>query len=373
MEIIRNLKSKHTKAIFVLIALFDKESYEKYSFKTDYSEGTHPQLIEALSTSNMLQEEGYCEDSFCINASKLIRQKIKQKDAAVHFVSGGTQANLVVLSSMLKPYESVVSADTAHIAMHETGAIEASGHKINTVRTETGKLTVENIKQIVDFHTDEHMVKPKAVFVSNSTELGSIYKLSELQEISTFCKKNKLFLYLDGARLASALSSKYNDLSLEKIAQLVDAFYIGGTKNGALFGEAIVIINKDLQSNFRFYLKQKGALLAKGRILGIQFLELFKNDLYWTLAEHANKMALKLAEGIKKLGHEFLLNPETNQIFPILPENAIQELAKKYEFYIWHKVDNNKACIRLVTSWATKEEAVDSFLQDLKLADKQIY
>lgn len=338
----------------------------QYSFKSDYSEGAHPNILQALNQTNLNQEEGYGEDKYSLEAVKILRKKIANSNAEIHFVSGGTQANLIVISSILKPYESVISANTGHIAVHEAGAIEATGHKINTIKTKDGKLTPQDIKSVIDFHQDEHMVKPRLVFISNSTELGSIYKKKELEELSSFCKKNGLFLYLDGARLGSALTSQENDLTLSELSKLVDIFYIGGTKNGALLGEAIIINNNKLKENFRFHLKQKGALLSKGRVIGIQFLELFKDDLFFELGKHANLMASKLAEGIKKSGYKFLTKPVSNQIFPILPNKLIEKLNKRYGFYGWSKIDDKKSAIRLVTSWATKEEFVDKFISELK-------
>jgi len=210
------------------------------------------------------------------------------------------------------------------------------------------------------------MVKPKLVFISNTTEVGTVYKKRELKAISNFCKQNDLLLYLDGARLGSALTSPKNDLTLTEISQLVDIFYIGGTKNGALLGEAIVIINERLKQDFRRHLKQKGALLAKGRVLGIQFLELFNGDLYFNLAKHANFMALKIAEAIKKEGYKFLTAPSSNQIFPILPNKLIEKLKKNYAFYVWNKIDEKNSAIRLVTSWATSEKVVNDFISELK-------
>jgi threonine aldolase len=338
----------------------------QYSFKDDYHEGAHERILKALNDTNLMQESGYGEDSFSEEAKLLIRKKIKQPEADIHFVSGGTQANLIVISSMIKSYESVIAATTAHIAVHEAGAVEATGHKINTVETKDGKLTPGMVQEVLDFHTDEHMVKPGAVFISNTTEVGSVYSKKELEEMSVFCRKNKLYLYLDGARLGSALTSGVNDLTLSALSRLVDVFYIGGTKNGALLGEAIVIVNDELKNNFRFYLKQKGALLAKGRIFSIQFLELFKDGLFFEIAGHANRMAAKLAEGIKKLNYGFLTEPVSNQIFPVLPNELIEKLDKKYGFYTWQKMDEKNSAIRLVTSWATKEKFVDRFIEDLK-------
>ena len=331
----------------------------KYSFRYDYSEGAHPKILEALAHTNNMQQDGYGEDEYCIEAQQIIREKIKNQKSDIHFVSGGTQANMVVISSILKPYESVIAARTGHIFVHETGAIEATGHKINTILTEDGKITINGIQEVLDEHTDEHMVKPKLVFISNSTEIGTVYKKNELQKISDFCKTNNLFLYLDGARLGSALTSSENDMTIEELSAMVDVFYIGGTKNGALFGEAIVINNDKLKNNFRFHMKQRGALLAKGRLFGIMFRELLKNDLYFEIAKHANLMADKIR------------TPTTsNQIFPILPNSVIEKLSEKYEFYVWKKYDDISSSIRLVTSWATKDEAVEKFITDLKIFSK---
>ncbi|SCY91461.1 threonine aldolase family protein [Alkaliphilus peptidifermentans] len=348
--------------------LFEKENNLNmvYSFKNDYSEGAHPNILEALKNLNLVQQEGYGVDDYSKEAVDILRSKISNSNADIHFVSGGTQANLIVISSILKPYESVISATTGHINTHETGAIEATGHKVNGVDTKDGKLTPNDVKSVLEYHVDEHMVKPKLVYISNTTELGTIYKKNELEELSSFCKDNQLLLFLDGARLGSALTSQDNDLSLDELSRLVDAFYIGGTKNGALLGEAIVINKEELKTNFRYNLKQKGALLSKGRVLGVQFLELFKDDLFFDLAKHANIMATKLSTGIEGLGYSLLTKSVSNQIFPILPDTIIDKLSKKYLFYVWCKSGNAMSIIRLVTSWATKEEAIESFINDLE-------
>lgn len=338
----------------------------KYSFFNDYSEGAHPSILTALQETNLIQETGYGEDHFSLQAADLIKLKVGNPKADVHFVSGGTQANLIVLASLLKPYESVIAAVTGHIAVHEAGAIEATGHKINVVETADGKIRPSQIQAVCDEHEDEHMVLPKVVFISNSTEVGTLYTKQELQDISAVCKQNNLYLYLDGARLGSALTSSINDLSLPELSALVDVFYIGGTKNGALLGEAIMINNDLLKVNFRRQLKQHGALLAKGRLLGIQFLNLLKDNLYYDLAKHANDMAGLLTVGIKNQGFSFLTDSTTNQIFPIFSNRLIDELKKDYGFYVWSKIDDTRSSIRLVTSWATKPEAVNLFLEDLK-------
>ncbi len=338
----------------------------KYYFLNDYSEGAHPAILEILTQTNFNQEEGYGLDSICKQAEVLIKQAAGNQDVDVHFISGGTQTNLIMLGAMLKPFESVIAANTGHINVHEAGAIEATGHRIDVINTDNGKIYPDEIQKIVTEHEDEHMVKPKVVFISQSTEVGTIYTKSELLELREICDRHNLFLYLDGARLGSALCSKSADLTLQDICNLVDALYIGGTKNGALLGEAVIIKNQQLKPEFRRHLKQRGALLAKGRILGAQFVGLFSRNLYYDLATHANNMADKLTNGIKNLGYNFLTNSPTNQIFPIFSNNLISQLQEHYKFYVWCPVTDTHSAIRLVTSWATKEEAVNEFIRDLE-------
>ncbi|HLO11406.1 MAG TPA: low specificity L-threonine aldolase [Pseudoneobacillus sp.] len=337
-----------------------------YSFKNDYSEGAHPRILNALIESNFVQEDGYGGDSYTQKAVELLKEKIGRADADIHLLSGGTQTNLTALSAFLRPHEAAIAASTGHILTHETGAIEATGHKVISVETKNGKLNASHLKEVLDLHTDEHMVKPKLVYISNSTEIGSIYSKSELVELRDFCNEHNLILFMDGARLGSALCSEESDLGLTDLPTLVDAFYIGGTKNGALLGEALVICRDSLKEDFRFHMKQKGALLAKGRLLGINFLELFRDNLFFDLAQHSNKMANMLKEEFERANFKFLTHSPSNQIFPILPNSLITELQKKYAFYIWEKVDTDYSAIRLVTSWATKEEAVLAFIEDMK-------
>lgn len=337
---------------------------KKYSFKNDYSEGAHPSILNRLVETNSTQSIGYVEDEFCNEARELITKHIK-RDSAIHFVSGGTQANLIVISSILKPHESVIAAESGHIAVHETGAIEATGHKVNTIVTNNGKITPEQITVVLNTHTDEHMVKPKLVYISNSTEIGSVYTKAELENIYHFCQEKNLYLFVDGARLASALTSSKCDLTLEDMANYTDVFYIGGTKNGALLGEAIVINNLQLNEDFRYHIKQKGGMLAKGRLIGIQFSEMFRDNLFFEMGKHANQMAEKLAQAISVNGYNFLTEPSSNQIFPILPNTVIEKLQQDFEFYIWQKIDEENSAIRLVTSWATPEKQVESFIEAL--------
>ena len=339
----------------------------KYSFLNDYSEGAHPKILEALVSSNMVQQTPYGDDNYSNKAKNLIKNKIGNQNVDVFLVSGGTQANLIIISAALKPHESVISANTGHITIREAGAIEATGHKINSVVSSSGKLTKEDVVEVLKEHDfGAHVVKPKLVYISNATEIGTIYTKPELKELSIFCKKNDLYLFLDGARLGSALTASNNDLMLSDIASLTDIFTIGGTKNGTLIGEAIVINNDKLKEDFPFHIKQRGAMLSKGRILGVQFLELFKDDLFFDLAEHSNIMAFKISEAIKENGYKMSADSTSNQIFPILPNQLITELEKKFEFYKWSKINNEFTVLRLVTSWATEESKVDEFIEEIK-------
>lgn len=336
----------------------------KYSFKDDYSEGCHPEILQKLTEYNFIQtvEGNYGNDRFSQKARELIHQYLDSPSSEIHFVSGGTQANLTVISSILKPWEAVISADSGHIEVHETGAIEATGHKIITAASKNGKITADQIREAIDFHKDEHQVKPRMVYISNATELGTIYTKKELQDLSECCRTNDLFLYMDGARLAMALTSDINDLAPADIARLTDIFYIGGTKNGALLGEAIVINNSKLQSNFRFAVKQKGALLAKGRLLGIQFEALFEDNLFFESGKKANQLAQKFSNEIRFKGYSFLTETESNQVFPIFPKELIARLQQDYSFHIWERFDEQSDVIRLVTSWATEEKVINEFL-----------
>ena len=336
-----------------------------YSFKNDYSEGAHPRILETLLRTNLEQSEGYGKDTYCEQAEKLIKDKLNNQEVDVHFISGGTQTNLIAISSFLRPYEAVISANTGHIYVNEAGSIEATGHKVIPIDVEDGKLRKEDILLVLTKYSNEHVVKPKLVYISNSTEIGTIYTKSELENLSQVCKENNLMLFMDGARLGSAITCRENDLTLEDISKLTDIFYIGGTKNGALLGEALVICNKNLQDDFRYNLKQKGAMLAKGRLLGIQFIELFKDDLFFEIGKHENDMADILREGINNLGYDFFVNSPSNQIFPILNNSVLNELEKYYGFSIWEKIDENRSAIRLVTSFATKKEVCEEFIKVL--------
>lgn len=338
----------------------------KYSFKNDYSEGCHPNILKALLETNHIQQNGYGLDEYSIAAENLIKEKIKNKNAKIYFVSGGTQANIIVISAFLRPHESVISADLGHILNNETAAIEATGHKINSISTQDGKINAAQISAVIAAHQNKpHQVKPKLVYISNSTEIGTTYSKKEIQELSKFCKENDLFLFMDGARLGHALMAENNDLTMEDIAKYTDAFYLGGTKNGALLGEAIVINNPDLQPEFDFHIKQKGALLAKGRLLGIQFLELLKGNLYFTLAKKANDQAMKIKNAFLEIGVSFFTENFSNQLFPILNNKQIETLAEKFDFYIWKEVDAEHSAIRLITSWQTEDEVVEILINEI--------
>ena len=337
----------------------------KHRFENDYSELAHPEILKALAAAGTGQFDGYGLDEFSLRAADLIRVKIGNPGADVHFIGGGTHANLVVLSSILRPHEAVIAPGSGHIYVHETGAIEATGHKVCAIGSVHGKVDAHGVEKAVKEHSDEHMVKPRAVYISQSTEAGTVYTRAELSGISECCKRNGLYLYMDGARVGVAVNSGACDLTLRDIASLVDVFYIGGTKNGAMFGEAIVICNDELKQDFRFQLKQKGALLAKTAAIGIQFEAMLKTGLFDELPKHAISMAGRLADGLVKAGYGFLYPVETNMVFPVLPSIVAGNLHSHYSFHDWEKTGDMTA-IRLVTSWATSESDVDEFLDDLR-------
>ncbi len=340
---------------------------KKYSFLDDYSEGCHPSILEALASSNMVQQTAYGDDEYSSQARTLIREQLGGANSTVRFVASGTLANIILMASSLRPHEAVIAASSGHIVVRETGAIEATGHKIITMPSKNGKLTPADVQSALDSNAHfPHMAKPRLVYISNATELGTLYTKAELMALSDICKAKGLLLFLDGARLGAALSAEKNDLTLAEIASFTDLFWIGGTKAGALFGEAIVINNEALAEDISFHIKQRGALLAKGRLLGLQFLELFKAGLFFDATKHANKMASKLSTAIKQGGIDLAAETETNQIFPILPNALIESLKQMFEFYVWEKVDDQRSVVRLVTSWATDEAQVDSFIRHIE-------
>lgn len=335
-------------------------------FVNDYSEGAHSRIMEALSRTNLEQTVGYGMDEHCANASKLICKRIGQEDADVHFLMAGTQTNTIALASFLRPYEAIIATSTAHIAVHETGAIEATGHKVIEMKSDAGLLRTDQIELAVKKHTDEHMVLPKLVYISNATEMGTIYKKADLLAIKEMCDKYGLYLYMDGARLANALTCDENDLTIEEIAEITDAFYIGGTKNGMLIGEALVITNPELKKNVRFTIKQRGGLLAKGRLLGIEYEEMFKDNLYFDISLHTNDMAKKLSKGLVEYGYELVAKPQTNLVFVKLSPEIHEKLCKEVEYEIEPPSADGTIVARFVTSWATRESDVDKFLKILE-------
>ncbi|MFL9866597.1 aminotransferase class I/II-fold pyridoxal phosphate-dependent enzyme [Paraburkholderia fungorum] len=339
-----------------------------FSFLDDYSEGAHPDILGALTESNYVQQAAYGEDSYSAEATTLIKARLGNTfDGAIHYVASGTMANIVSISSCLRPHEAVIAVESGHIVVREAGAIEATGHKLIVVPPVDGKLTPASIEAALAANAHfPHMAKPRLIYLSNASEIGTVYSLAELREISALAKQRGLILFLDGARLGAALASSRSDVTLADIASLVDIFWIGGTKAGALLGEAIVVCNPALTEDFAFHVKQRGGMLAKGRLLGIQFQALFgAKDLFHENAKHANAMAAKLAAGIVSGGYALEAETATNQVFPVLPDSVISALKQHFAFYVWRKSDNDHSVIRLVTSWATQEHQVDAFLTRL--------
>lgn len=336
-----------------------------YSFRNDYSEGAHPKVLQRLVDTNLTQTCGYALDPLSDEARETVRRVCEAPEADVQFLSGGTQTNLLTIAAFLRPYEAVITPATAHINLHEAGAIEATGHKVLAVETPDGKLTPAMVETVLENHPDEFMVRPKMVYVADTTEVGTIYTRAELTALRRCCDQHGLYLGLDGARLGSALTAPGNDLTLPDLAALTDAFYIGGTKNGALLGEALVL--KRPMEYFRWHMKQRGAVLAKGRVMALQFQALLEDGLYFEIARHANDMALRLRDGMAALGYEFPLSSPSNQQFPVLPNTVAQRLEEMgYQFEPDHVIDADHTCVRFVTSWATPQSAVDEFLRDLK-------
>lgn len=341
-------------------------------FNCDYSEGAHPKILKKLIETNLDQTPGYGQDEYCFKAADIIKNQCKDNDIDVHFLVGGTQVNLTVISAALRPHQGVISASTGHVNVHESGAIEATGHKVLSIESMDGKLTAQQVQNVYDAHfgddTHEHMVQPKLVYISHPTELGSIYKKAELEEIYNICKKNGLILYIDGARLGCALCAEDNDLTMADITKLCDAFYIGGTKNGLLFGEALVISNKALKEDFRYFMKQKGGLLAKGRLLGVQYLAAFEDDLFFEMADHADKMAKLIKEACIKKGYSFVTLSTTNQQFVIMPDSVLAKLNKEFEYAYIERIDDKTSAVRFCTSWATNEEDVKKLVSAIEQA-----
>ena len=339
-------------------------------FQCDYNEGAHPLILQHLAETNMEQTIGYGEDPYCTQARELIKQACEREDIDVHFLVGGTQTNTTVIAHTLRPYQGVISAMSGHINVHETGAIEATGHKVLAVPSPNGKLTAAQIEGVVQAHLNEdgpeHMVQPGMVYISFPTEVGTIYTHAEMEAISTMCRKYGLPLFVDGARLGYGLCSPECDITLPQLAKWADVFYIGGTKVGALFGEAVVITNESMKRDFRYSIKRHGGMLAKGRLLGIQFATLFTDGLYIQIAQQAIDEAMRIKTALQDKGIAFLIDSPTNQQFPIFCNAQLEELNKTYLFSVWQQIDDTHTAVRICTSWATKHENVDKLIEDIK-------
>lgn len=339
-----------------------------YKFMNDYNMGCHPRILERLANENSRQFDGYGEDEVSEGARLLIKELLKNENCDIHFMPAGTHTNLTAIAWSLNIHQGVISAETGHIFTHESGAIEATGHKIIALPTEDGKLTADQVKAEIQAHyediTAEHMVQPAMVYISNPTEFGTIYSKAELEALHEVCRNYDIPLYMDGARLAMALASEDNDVAFEDLCDLVDMFYIGGTKCGTLYGECLVIVDERYQKHFRYAMKQRGALMAKGFGIGLQFDELFRDGLYFELGAYSNGLAKKIQDAVKdKID---ILHPQTtNQIFPILTNDKIKELEENYAFYVWQPVDDERSAIRICTFWGTDETMVDALIEDL--------
>ena len=340
-------------------------------FQCDYNEGAHPLIMQRLCETNMEQTVGYGEDRYCEEARALIKKACEREDVDVHLLVGGTQTNTTVISHTLRPYQGVLTAVSGHINVHETGAIEATGHKVLAITSEDGKLTALQIEEAMQAHLNEdgpeHMVQPGMVYISFPTEVGTVYNCAELQEISEVCHKYSLPLFVDGARLGYGLCSPESDITLPQLAKLADVFYIGGTKVGALFGEAVVITNEALKRDFRYSIKRHGGMLAKGRLLGIQFATLFTDNLYLKIAQHAIDEAMRIKEVLKKKGVAFLMDSPTNQQFPIFSNAQLEILTKEFLFSVWQRIDEEHTAVRICTSWATESENADKLISAIEL------
>jgi threonine aldolase len=338
-------------------------------FECDYAEGAHPQILKRLEETNFEQTKGYGEDEYCEKARHIIRRLCENETSDVHFLIGGTQTNTTIIAAILRPHQGVISAVGGHINVHETGAIEATGHKVLALPAKDGKLTASQVEQTYTDHWNdanrEHIVQPGMVYLSNPTESGTLYTKQELQALNEVCRTYDLPLFMDGARLGYGLAAKNNDLTISDIAKLCDIFYIGGTKIGALFGEAIVITNDHLKKDFRYFIKQRGGMLAKGRLLGIQFETLLGDGLYFEISRHAVQMAMMIRDAFLSKGISFLCKSTTNQQFPILTKNQIRILSKRYAFELWTNINDIYTAVRFCTSWATRKEDVQTLIKDI--------
>lgn len=339
-------------------------------FHNDYNETCHSAVMAKFIASSQKQYVGYGMDESCDRAAALIRRECECDDVAVHFLVGGTQTNLTVIAASLRPHQGVLSATSGHINVHETGAIEATGHKVLQLPSQNGKITAQQVEQAVMEQKNspdaEHIVQPKMVYISNPTESGTTYALAELEALSDVCKKNKLILFVDGARLGYALASDGYDVTMADLARLTDVFYIGGTKVGAMFGEAVVIANPNVAEDFRYLIKQRGAMLAKGWLIGLQFEALLEDGLYIKIARHADALADLLRLTLQQLGYPLVDANKTNQVFVSLPNKVLEEIGKDFTFAVWEKADKEHTIVRFCTSWATTTEAMEALCERIK-------
>lgn len=340
-------------------------------FHNDYNETCHPVVIERLNASRGMQMPGYGTDIHCAEAARLIREKCENENLAVHFLVGGTQTNLIVIAAALRPHQAVISADSGHVNVHETGAIEATGHKIMPIPSDDGKITAQQVETLYlsqSLSEDvEHIAQPKMVYISNPTENGTTYSCAELTAIHDVCQKYGLYLFVDGARLGYALAAADCDISLAQLARLTDVFYIGGTKVGAMFGEAVVISNPAIADDFRYLMKQRGGMLAKGWLLGVQFQALFENDLYFEISRHANELAERLRKSIRTQGYPLVYENNTNQVFAVLPNTVLSKISNDFTYAVWARHDETHTVVRFCTSWATTDENVEALCDALRL------
>ena len=338
-------------------------------FECDYTQGAHPLIMERLLETNLEQTCGYGEDDYCKHAAELIKEACANDNIDVHFLVGGTQTNATVISSVLKGYQGAVCADTGHINVHETGAVEATGHKVLALPNIDGKINAKMVEDYVSGHyndvTASHMVQPGMVYISLPTESGTMYSKKEIMDIFDVCRKYDMCFFIDGARLGYGLTSEINDISLNDLCKYSDIFYIGGTKVGALFGEAVIISNDAYKKDFRYNIKRHGGLLSKGRLLGIQFETLFTDDLYFRISKNAIDMAMKLKKAFTDMGYELFAYSYTNQQFVYLDDSKAEQLSKKYTFSLWGEYNGKKA-YRFCTSWATTNTQIEQLINDLK-------
>lgn len=337
-------------------------------FECDYTTGAHPKILEALVDTNGEACPGYGVDEHCERAAALLRELCRAPEAGVHFLVGGTQTNATVIAAALRPHQGVLCAGTGHINVHETGAIEAAGHKVLALPAAEGRITAAQIDRYCRDHYGnaawEHMVQPGMVYLSHPTELGTVYTLAELEEISAVCLRWKLPLFLDGARLPCGLAA--SDITLSDLARLCDVFYLGGTKAGLLFGEAVVITNPNLNHDFRYLIKQHGGMLAKGRLLGVQFEAFLADGLFLEIGKREVAQATRLRRAFEAKGYPLFVNSPTNQQFPVLPNGHMAALENKYSFEVWAEVDEGHTAVRFCTGWSTTDGDVDALIEDIQ-------